>query len=95
LYFSPLCWCGPYDPPDARVDTPYGRGCQVARSAPTATPTGTLVTAAQGGISVLRVARIATWACTVAADAPAIASGLGRCLLRTLALIVVAAAWCR
>src|SRR3954453_12705525 len=36
-------------PPGARVDTPYGPGRQVTRSAPPGTPIGTLVTAAQGG----------------------------------------------
>src|SRR3982751_5044351 len=35
-------------PPGARVDTPYGRGCQVARSAPKTRPIGT-ATAAEGG----------------------------------------------
>src|SRR3954447_7472677 len=73
-------------PPGARVDTPYGPGCQVTRSAPPGTPIGTLVTAAQVTISGLTVDRIATWARTVAAYALATASGWAACLLRRLAL---------
>jgi hypothetical protein len=62
------------------------------RSAPQSRLTGTLVTGAWVTITVLRVAGIATWACTVPRTRRPPAAG--RCLLRRRAWIVVAAAWC-